>query len=234
MKVKDIRKELIDIYGVAEVIRAGEPVNQAKAVQSGAASAKPPVSARTASFSDSWDALEADIDGCMLCRLGQWRKNIVFGEGNRGAELMFVGEGPGAQEDRTGRPFVGDAGQLLTKMIVAMGYKREDVYIANVVKCRPPDNRNPFLDEAEICVKFLQRQIKLINPKIIVCLGGVAVKYFLGVQTGITKLRGNFQEYNGIKVMPTFHPAYLLRNPGGKRDVWNDLQLVMAELKDAK
>ena len=151
---------------------------------------------------------------------------MVFGEGNPHAELMFIGEGPGMDEDKQGRPFVGAAGQLLDKMIIAMQYKREDVYIANIVKCRPPDNRNPEEDEAAQCLPYLKRQIELVSPKVIVVLGAVPLLRLLG-KTGIMKLRGQWDEYNGIKVMPTFHPAFLLRSPEAKKDVWRDLQQVM-------
>jgi DNA polymerase len=154
----------------------------------------------------------------------------VFGEGDEGAALMFIGEGPGADEDKTGRPFVGRAGQLLTKMIEAMGLTRQQVYIANVVKCRPPENREPFQDEVAACMGFLRTQIKLINPKVIVCLGATSAGHLLNPGKRISNIRGHFLEYEGLKVMPTYHPAYLLRNETKKRDVWNDLKLVMAEL----
>jgi DNA polymerase len=140
---------------------------------------------------------------------------------------MFVGEGPGAEEDRQGRPFVGRAGQLLTKMIEAMGLKREEVYIANIVKCRPPDNRNPFREEATACIDYLKKQIELVSPKVIVCLGSVAATYLLNTEKQISKLRGEFVDFNGIKVMPTFHPAYLLRNPSKKKEAWEDLKKVI-------
>ncbi len=170
--------------------------------------------------------LRAVALNCHLCKLHSRRNTVVFGEGNPHAELMFIGEGPGMDEDKQGRPFVGAAGQLLDKMIIAMQYKREDVYIANIVKCRPPDNRNPEEDEAAQCLPYLKRQIELVSPKVIVVLGAVPLLRLLG-KTGIMKLRGQWDEYNGIKVMPTFHPAFLLRSPEAKKDVWRDLQQVM-------
>lgn len=175
----------------------------------------------------SMDSLRIELEECQKCRLGATRKNLVFGEGSLNAELMFVGEGPGADEDASGRPFVGRSGQLLTKMIEAMGLKRSNVYIANIVKCRPPDNRNPFADEAAACIGNLKKQISFINPKFIICLGSVAVSYLLGTSTPISRLRGNWQQFCGYKVMPTYHPSYLLRSPNKKSEAWLDLQQVM-------
>lgn len=171
------------------------------------------------------------IGPCTRCKLCKGRTNLVFGTGNPKAKLMFVGEGPGEDEDLSGEPFVGRAGQTLTKMIVAMGFTREDVYIANVVKCRPPNNRNPEPDEIAACMPFLFQQIKLINPKVVVCLGKFASQTILNTETTISNLRGRFQERDGITIMPTFHPAYLLRNPGMKKFAWSDLQMVMEKLK---
>ncbi|MHB9138758.1 MAG: uracil-DNA glycosylase [Victivallaceae bacterium] len=170
--------------------------------------------------------LRAVALNCRQCKLHSKRNTVVFGEGNPLAELMFVGEGPGMEEDQQGRPFVGAAGQLLDKMIIAMGFKREDVYIANIVKCRPPNNRNPEEDEATQCLPYLKRQIELVSPKVIVALGAVPMLWLTG-KTGIMKLRGQWTEYQGVKLMPTYHPAYLLRNAGAKKDVWSDLQQVM-------
>lgn len=174
----------------------------------------------------SMDELRLMCLNCRSCPLCAKRTNVVFGEGNEKTELMFIGEGPGMDEDQQGRPFVGVAGQLLTKMIIAMQFRREDVYIANVVKCRPPNNRVPLPEEANACLPYLRRQINLIQPKVIVLLGATPLQYILG-KTGIIRSRGKWDEYQGIKVMPTFHPAYLLRNANAKRDVWNDLQEVM-------
>ena len=174
-----------------------------------------------------WESLESCVRNCRKCSLWQTRRNTVFGEGNLHAELMFVGEGPGADEDAAGRPFVGRAGQLLDKMIAAMTFAREEVYIANVVKCRPPGNRNPAPEEAQACIGILQRQIALVQPKAIVCLGGVALLFLCGETCGITRARGHWLNFNGIPVMPTFHPAYLLRQESAKRAAWSDLQQVM-------
>ena len=173
-------------------------------------------------------ALNAFIGNCTRCKLHGGRTNLVFGVGDPKSELMFVGEGPGADEDAKGEPFVGRAGQLLTDIIErGMGMQRAEVYICNVVKCRPPGNRNPELDEVEACEPFLFRQIELVKPRVIVGLGTFAVQSVLKVKTPISKLRGNWHEVRGIKMMPTFHPAYLLRNPGDKRLVWSDIQEVM-------
>lgn len=170
------------------------------------------------------------IGDCTRCGLCRTRKTIVFGEGNDKADLMFIGEAPGAAEDETGRPFVGPAGNLLTNIIEnekAMGLKRQDVYIGNILKCRPPGNRDPRPEEVQQCIGFLEAQIQVISPKIIVTLGRIATQYILNVTTPISRLRGTFQEYRGIAVMPTYHPSYLLQNPSKKRDVWEDIKKVM-------
>jgi uracil-DNA glycosylase family 4 len=174
--------------------------------------------------------IREDMGDCTRCKLHQGRNKIVFGDGNPKAELVFVGEGPGADEDAQGLPFVGRAGKLLTQMIEAMGLLRKDVYICNVVKCRPPENRTPEPDEVLTCSPFLLRQIDVIKPKVIVCLGAVAAKTLLQTTRGISQYRGEWQEWRGRKLMATYHPAYLLRNPPAKADVWKDLQKVMAEL----
>jgi uracil-DNA glycosylase len=179
----------------------------------------------------SLDALRAHIGDCTRCKLAGGRTNIVFGVGNPHAELMFVGEGPGYDEDLQGEPFVGRAGQLLTEIITkGMKLQRADVYIANIVKCRPPNNRNPEPDEIAHCQPFVFRQIELVKPRVIVALGSVAAQALLGVRTPIGRLRGVWHEFRGIKVMPTFHPAYLLRNPAEKKVVWADIKQVMREL----
>jgi len=167
-----------------------------------------------------------DIGDCRRCRLHEHRKTIVFGEGDPQAKLVFVGEGPGAEEDASGRPFVGRAGQLLDKIIVAIGLKREDVYIANIVKCRPPGNRAPERDEVDTCEPFLLRQLAFIRPEVIVALGSPAFQCLLRTREPITRARGEWREWNGIKVMPTFHPAFLLRSPDKKREVWEDMKKV--------
>jgi uracil-DNA glycosylase len=176
-------------------------------------------------------ALRAFIGECTRCKLAPKRTNIVFGVGNPKADLMFVGEAPGADEDLRGEPFVGRAGQLLTDIIErGMGMTRAEVYICNVIKCRPPENRNPEADEVAACEPFLLRQIDLVRPRVIVGLGTFAVQAVLKLKTPISKLRGIWHEVRGIKMMPTFHPAYLLRNPGEKRLVWSDIQEVMKVL----
>lgn len=180
--------------------------------------------------SESLVAVREDLGVCTRCKLHGGRTNLVFGTGSPTAEVMFVGEGPGAEEDLQGEPFVGRAGQLLTKMIAAMGFRREDVYIANVVKCRPPGNRNPEPDEIQACEGFLRRQIAAIRPKVIVALGKFAAQTLLRDETPISRLRGRWAEYEGVRLMPTFHPAYLLRSPEEKKKAWEDLQLVMKEL----
>ena len=167
---------------------------------------------------------------CTRCKLHKARHTIVFGDGSPNAKLAFVGEGPGAEEDAQGLPFVGRAGKLLTQMIEAMGLQRKEVYICNVVKCRPPENRTPEPDEVAACSPYLLRQIDVINPQVIVCLGAVAAKALLNTTRGISSFRGEWLEWRGRKLMATYHPAYLLRNPPAKADVWKDLQKVMAEL----
>jgi len=174
--------------------------------------------------------IREDLGDCTRCKLHKGRNKIVFGDGNPKAELVFVGEGPGADEDAQGLPFVGRAGKLLTQMIEAMGLQRKDVYICNVVKCRPPENRAPEPDEVTACSPFLIRQIDSIHPKVIVCLGATAAKTILNTTRGISQFRGEWLEWRGHKLMATYHPAYLLRNPPAKADVWKDLQKVMAEL----
>ena len=178
--------------------------------------------------------VRADIGDCTRCKLHTLgRSQIVFGVGNPQADLMFVGEAPGADEDIQGVPFVGRAGQLLTKIIEAIGMKREDVYIANVIKCRPPQNRNPEPDEVEKCEPFLFRQIAVIKPKVIVALGKFGAQTLLRTLDPISRLRGRVFEYRGAKLIPTFHPAYLLRNPSSKREVWEDMKLVRKLLAES-
>ena len=171
-----------------------------------------------------------DLGECTRCKLYKHRHTIVFGDGNPKAELVFVGEGPGADEDAQGLPFVGRAGKLLTQMIEAMGLERKDVNICNVVKCRPPENRTPEDDEVSTCSPFLLRQLAVIAPKVIVCLGAVAAKTLLRTNRGISQFRGQWLDYRGSKLMATYHPAYLLRNPNAKGEVWKDLQKVMVVL----
>ncbi len=178
---------------------------------------------------ETLDDIRRDLGDCRRCKLWSTRTNLVFGEGDPNAALMFVGEGPGADEDASGRPFIGRAGQLLTKMIEAIDMKREDVFIANVVKSRPPENRAPEKDESDACIPFLFRQINAIRPKLIVALGNPAMQSLLNTKEGITRMRGKLADYpriDGIKVIPTFHPAYLLRSPDKKKEAWEDMKRV--------
>ncbi len=182
------------------------------------------------------ESIRQEIGDCRRCRLSEKRKSIVFGEGDPDASLLFIGEAPGEEEDIQGRPFVGEAGQLLTRLIQKMGFKREELYIANIVKCRPPQNREPFEDEIETCIPFLKKQIDIIKPSVIMTLGAVATRSllfpFAKKREGITQWRGKIYYYNNIPVVPTFHPAYLLRNPKDKKLTWQDAQLVLRILED--
>lgn len=190
------------------------------------------ISSRTAGKSEprTLQELEASLEGCTLCPLCRERKSVVFGRGNPHAELVLVGEAPGREEDEKGYPFVGEAGRLLEKILFAMQLKADDVYICNVIKCRPPRNRDPETEEIALCEPFLQQQLALIKPRIIVTLGRFAAQTLLQSKAPISRIRGHWHQYQGIALMPTFHPAYLLRNPAGKREVWNDMKLVMNRL----
>lgn len=196
-------------------------------VANAAAEPLPPV--ETVVSVSGFDQLAAEVAACTRCGLCNERTNPVVGVGSPSADLMFIGEAPGRDEDLAGEPFVGRAGQLLTDIIRAMQFRREDVYIANVIKCRPPQNRNPEPDELDACRPFLHRQIEMIKPRVIVTLGRFALQSTLERNVAISAVRGEWQEFRGIRVMPTYHPAYLLRNPSAKRDVWNDMKKVMAE-----
>lgn len=189
----------------------------------------PTIAKSTETLEDIW----ADIGDCTRCGLCEGRTNVVHTEGSRKARLMFVGEAPGADEDAQARPFVGRAGQLLTRIIESLGLKREEVLIGNVNRCRPPGNRPPTPDEVSMCKPFLLREIASVAPEVIVVLGNTAMKNLLEVKEGITRLRGIFQDYKGIKIMPTFHPAYLLRDPSKKRETWEDLKKVRDYLDNA-
>ena len=189
-----------------------------------------PQASNPATEISDWDALVAEAHDCTRCTLAAGRKTVVFGVGNPNADLMFIGEAPGRDEDLQGEPFVGRAGQLLTDIIKAMKLTREDVYIANVIKCRPPENRNPEPDELDACRPFIRRQVELIKPRVIVTLGKFGLQSLTEKSYGITAVRGQWLDYNGIKLMPTYHPAYLLRTPAAKKDVWADMKKVMAEL----
>ncbi len=176
---------------------------------------------------DSLDAIRADLNGCLRCKLSRSRASIVFGAGNEQARLVFVGEGPGKEEDLAGEPFVGEAGRLLTKIIEDIQMTRDQVFICNVVKCRPPGNRKPESDEISVCSGFLRRQIEAIRPDFICALGSVAAQNLLETDSPISSLRGRFHDYRGITLLPTYHPAYLLRQPDKKREVWEDMKLLM-------
>jgi uracil-DNA glycosylase family 4 len=224
---------------VSTAVRPRMPVAPARQAASPPAAAPPllPVLDAPSLFdaadrveNDTLERIREDLGECTRCRLHQQRNKIVFGDGSPRAELVFVGEGPGHDEDVQGLPFVGRAGKLLTEMIEAMGLRRADVYICNVVKCRPPDNRRPEDDEVATCSPFLYRQLDAIRPKAIVCLGATAAQSLLKTKESVSKYRGNWFDYRGTKLMLTYHPAYLLRNPNAKGDVWKDLQKVMAFL----
>jgi DNA polymerase len=187
-------------------------------------------SAAAAPKADSLDDIISDMGDCRRCKLAPTRTHIVFGSGNPTAELAFVGEAPGFDEDQQGLPFVGRAGQLLTKIIESIDIKRDDVYICNVLKCRPPDNRNPEPDEVQSCSPFLRRQLAVIRPKVVCCLGTFAAQNMLQTTASISKLRGRFFDVDGMRVIATFHPAYLLRSPDKKREVWEDMKQIRAEL----
>jgi uracil-DNA glycosylase len=199
-----------------------QPLVPPDALFEGLAPATPVFPRATEALADIW----RDIGDCTRCGLCEGRTQVVNTHGNHSARLMFIGEAPGADEDAQGKPFVGRAGQLLTKMIEAMGLKREEVIIGNVNRCRPPGNRQPTLEEAAICRPFLFREIAVIQPEVIVVMGNTALRNLLEVREGITRVRGKFQDFRGIKVMPTFHPAYLLRDPTKKKETWEDLKMV--------
>ena len=177
------------------------------------------------------DQVRAELGECTRCKLHPTRHTIVFGVGSPSARLVFVGEAPGADEDAQGEPFVGRAGQLLTKIIEAMGLRREDVYICNIIKCRPPNNRTPEADEILACQPFLLRQLQAIEPKFICALGGPASQTLLQTKEPISRLRGRFHDYHGIPLLPTFHPAFLLRNPAEKKTVWEDMKLLLRHMQ---
>lgn len=182
----------------------------------------------------SWNQLQTEISACEKCRLCQTRTNVVPGEGNPQADLMFIGEGPGRDEDLQGRPFVGRSGELLTRMICAIGLERDQVYICNVVKCRPPQNRNPEPDEAAACINYLRAQVALVRPKVIVLLGKVACRYTLNQELSVMRVHGQWFERKGVFFMPTFHPSFLLRDPAMKRAAWDDFQKIRDKLNEVK
>ena len=221
------RVEMEQAFG-ADVYRRGET---APSIAPAPRQAVAAVGGEDAQKREELETLRPAIETCRLCSLCDTRTNVVFGVGRSDARLMFVGEAPGRDEDRQGEPFVGRAGKLLTKMIIAMGLSREEVFIGNILKCRPPDNRTPTLEEMAVCLPYIIRQIEIIQPEIVCALGATALKGLLGdPRAAISRMRGKFIDWHGIRLMPTYHPAYLLRSPGEKRKVWADLQLIMAEL----
>jgi uracil-DNA glycosylase len=218
--------------GIHSFYRRGEaPEGSAEPAQAAESVMLPIIQAKDAGDkSAELQLISEDIGDCTRCRLSKGRNKIVFGTGSADADIMFVGEGPGADEDEQGLPFVGRAGQLLNNMINAMGLKREDVYIANVVKCRPPGNRTPERDECDTCSPFLMQQIEVVKPKIIVALGAVAAKNLLAMNDSMANLRGRIYDFKNTKLAVTYHPAYLLRDPRQKAEAWKDLQMVMKHL----
>lgn len=184
-------------------------------------------------MSETLDMIQKDLGPCRRCKLHKGRKHIVFGAGNPRAKLVLVGEGPGYEEDLQGQPFVGQAGQLLTRILRAIGLDRDEVYICNIIKCRPPGNRNPEPDEIAACIPFLRRQLKAIRPRLICALGTFAAQTLLGTNTPISRLRGRFYTYEGVHLLPTYHPAFLLRNPSKKADVWEDVQRLRGAYENA-
>ena len=235
------REELLGLVrSLAERVRVdgelGKPLSYLAPGRGAATAAapKPAVPSRIGGKAAALEKARAELGDCGRCDLHRLRHRIVFGEGSADAELVFVGEAPGADEDDQGRPFVGRAGQLLTKIIVAMGLKREEVYICNILKCRPPENRDPLPAEIAACEPFLIRQIEAIRPRVICALGGFAAHTLLKTEAPITVLRGRFHSYRGIPLMPTYHPAYLLRNPGAKKQTWEDVQAIMKVLREEK
>lgn len=233
--IYDFYRQPVQAVGQASVVAGeGARATQATQVTQAIREQGTPETMTIARSSDPIVALRKireDIGDCTRCRLAkQGRKQIVFGVGNPRADLMFIGEAPGADEDEKGEPFVGRAGQLLTNMIKAMGLSREEVYIANIIKCRPPGNRTPERDECETCSPFLMRQIETVAPKAIVALGAVAAKTLLAINAPMSELRGRWYDFRGTKLAVTYHPAFLLRDPRQKKETWKDLQMVMKEL----
>lgn len=218
---------------------AAPPATMPQAAMTQQAAAVPPAAVESGEpphdqKHESLEKIRKSLGDCQRCKLAKGRRNLVFGVGNPQARLVFVGEGPGGDEDRQGEPFVGEAGQVLNRIITAMGLKREDVYICNVVKCRPPENRDPEADEIAACAPFLLRQLQSVQPEVVVALGRFAAQTLLGTKEAISKLRGKFRDYHGVPVMPTYHPSYLLRNrsdSGPFWEVWEDMTQVLRLLK---
>ncbi|HYJ90512.1 MAG TPA: uracil-DNA glycosylase [Pyrinomonadaceae bacterium] len=223
-----------ETHDAASAQQVGKTTNEVTAAKESLTDALFDVGPELPTSGETIEDIRKDIGDCTRCELYTGRKQVVHSTGNLQADLMFVGEAPGADEDAQGFPFVGRAGQLLTKIIEGIGYKREDVFIGNINRCRPPGNRQPTLPEAHTCRPFLLREIAVVRPKVIVVLGNTAMHNLLDTKVGITKMRGHFQDYFGVKVMPTFHPAFLLRDPHKKREVWEDMKKVRDYLKTAK
>lgn len=236
-----MRKELLDLTGalkghIVAVRESGRGISGLYLKGDLCALSLPPIDSvpdnkATHVRSETLDDIRAELGDCTRCKLYSGRHHIVFGEGDPHADLVFVGEAPGGDEDRQGRPFVGRAGKLLSDIITAMGLTREQVYICNILKCRPPQNRNPEPDEIAACEPFLVKQLRAIRPRMICALGKFAAQTLLKTDTPISVLRGRFHSYHDIRLMPTYHPAYLLRNPGAKKQTWEDVQMIMKELR---
>jgi DNA polymerase len=224
--IHDVRERAAYLASLSSIGLSRAPAASGPSAMVPAAGSVPAEAAGTPGAKAALDAIRADIGDCRRCKLAGGRKTIVFGQGDPNARLMFVGEAPGADEDEQGLAFVGKAGQLLTKIIEAIGLRRDDVFIANVIKCRPPQNRNPEPDEITTCQPFLEAQIQAIRPRALVGLGKFAGQWLLKTAEPISRIRGRLGDYDGIPVMPTWHPAYLLRNPAAKRDVWEDMKVV--------
>lgn len=235
---EELRTELLEVVGslkgyLLKAVDTGGKVRMFSTARTTKADAPGEVesSGEVKSRVEQLAALEEELRSCRRCPLWTTRRTVVFGEGNPDARLMFVGEGPGEEEDRQERPFVGRAGQLLTRIINAMGLSRDDVYIANIVKCRPPGNRVPDQEEKDACTPYLCRQVEIIKPRVICALGSVAARFFLKTEAAVSVLRGRFHSLGSIDLMATYHPAYLLRNPNAKKQVWEDVQEIMKRLK---
>lgn len=235
MNRKELQQQLSGYLELMKTSGISYVAGRSQVIQDNAISASTPreamaVGERPEASVTTLEQIRAELGDCQRCRLGRTRTTLVFGTGNPDADIVFVGEAPGRDEDIKGEPFVGKAGQLLTRIIQAIDLSREDVYICNVIKCRPPENRNPLPEEIESCEPFLLKQVEAIQPKVICALGKFAAQTLLKTEAPISTLRGRFHDYHGIPLMPTYHPAYLLRNPDMKRQVWEDIQKIQKKL----
>jgi uracil-DNA glycosylase len=228
---ENLQKELLQLVGQARGLLEGLQLAGVRQLRTAECPAPANLAEPEFEVRETLAEIRADLGECCRCGLSEQRHKIVFGVGSETARLVFVGEAPGRDEDLQGEPFVGEAGKLLDRIVLAMGMQRNEVYICNVIKCRPPRNRDPKPDEIATCEPFLRRQLKVLQPRVIVTLGKFAGQTLLRSETPISRLRGSWHEYQGIPVMPTFHPAYLLRNPASKREVWEDMKLVMQRLQ---